>query len=167
MKSLILVLATVFASVGFGQQLSYDEAHRQAVDSQTPLVVVFSADWCIHCKSQWNEMTTTDPLSKQCEAILVYVDIEKDVDLAKRFRGVQVKKTSRGDTIFPETGLLPTTYVFYPRENNTWLKRDIFVGRVPSMRVAEVITKRLLGEETGQTHSGKTCRYVNGKWVCE
>ena len=64
----------------------HDQALSKARDSKKPLMIVFKADWCPHCR-RLKDMTFTriDVIKKASSFIPLQIDIDKYQDLAKSY----------------------------------------------------------------------------------
>lgn len=91
----------------------YDEAYRNAVNDNKPLVVLVGADWCPACvdvkKRIFPNLFKRLQRNRFCYA---EVDLDKEPELASKLMNQNIKT-------------IPQTVIFY-KENNSWrIKRWI------------------------------------------
>jgi len=99
---------------------SLDEAQVLSKDTKKPILLIFGADYCVHCGKLKHDLLNKDLEESADNYIICYMDIQTNPDLKKKY-GVSIIPDSRiiksDKTVSSMTGYSKNTYA-------KWLKND-------------------------------------------
>lgn len=125
-----ILLAVLLSNVSGEQYLqqNYNEAYKESLKEQKPLMVVIGAPWCHACNVL--KETTIRPLADSGEldhVSLAVINPDEDPEL--------VEKLTEGDQILPQI-------IVYSHDNGRW-KRQKLLGYQPKQPVRNLVRKAL------------------------
>lgn len=70
---------------------NYTEALKVSKDLNQPLILIFSADWCIYCKKLQKDIS--DRLDKFQDTTICMIDIDRNREMSKKYKVKTIPKT--------------------------------------------------------------------------
>ena len=125
-KFLLLLLCLQFSN----DNISIQEKLNNAINLEKPILIIFSAKWCIPCELM--KKNTIEPMIKSGEldsVTLIHIDVDKEKDFTKKYIG--------------ENFTIPKTILFF-QEDEKWFKIQLtgLLSREKILEVLELQKKR-------------------------
>lgn len=96
---------------------SLEDAVALSESTKMPVLVIFGADWCVHCKNLKKDIDNGQ-LNKELDSYIVcYVDIDKHKDLKKEF---QVKSLP-DSRILKDQKEISSIRGYIPKDYKKWI----------------------------------------------